>query len=160
MKRILVTIILLLKCNILFSQETLIKNTITQKDMFAKGYILNNSISNKLSLQNGLLFSNYGVFNQLEIPILLKHRITDKWSVLFGSQLSTITNYQSKLLERRENGFKNFDVSIYLGTEYQLSGKVLGKLSLKYTILRKQNNSFESVEIDDNPLKFNVGVKF
>jgi hypothetical protein len=160
MKTVLALTLFYLSLSYSFSQETIGENIISKENVLTKGCILKIPISDKLSLQKGLIFSNYGAFNQLEIPILFKHNIAQKWSLLYGTQLSTITNYQSNLLEIRENGFKNFDVSIYLGTEYQISEKTLGKLSLKYTILRKVNTSFQTIDIDNNPLKFNLGVKF
>ncbi|WP_396602667.1 hypothetical protein [Algibacter sp. R77976] len=159
MRRFLI-ILFVFKMADLQAQTESNSNIKVANNLFSKGYLFNTPILSNLSFQNGVFIADYGAFSQLEIPILFNHKLNDKWNVFFGSQISTITNYQTNLLGKRENGFQNFDVSLYLGSEYQLSEKVLGKVSLKYTILRKQNNSFESVEIDDNPLKFNVGVKF
>lgn len=160
MKKVLILILFFLSLSSSFSQETLVEPIKSKTGILAKGYISDIPISNKLSLQNGLLFSNYGVFNQLEVPILLKHKISDKWSVLFGSQLSTIANYQLNLLGKQETGFKNLTVSMYLGTEYQISEKTIGELSLRYQVFKQESTSFETVNIDDSQLKFNLGVKF
>lgn len=132
----------------------------TIQNLFKGGYILNSTISNKLSFQSGILMSDYGGFNQLELPFLLKYGITDKWSMIFGSQLSTITNYNDTLTNQETVGFSQFDISLYMGTEYVFSNTFSGAFSLQQIIFSKSNNNFKPINIDNNSLKFNLGFKF
>tara|TARA_R110002111_G_scaffold120510_1_gene183755 strand:+ start:1651 stop:2091 length:441 start_codon:yes stop_codon:yes gene_type:complete len=128
-------------------------------NLFSKGYTWSTPLSNKLSLQKGLLFTKHTEFNRLEFPLLLKHNISEKWSVLFGTQLSTITNYNN-VLSTKYSAFKNLDASIYFGSEYKFSDLVSGQFSLQYSIINIEDTAFKNLNIDNNPLKFNVGVKF
>ncbi|WP_298499096.1 hypothetical protein [uncultured Algibacter sp.] len=130
-----------------------------QKNLFVKGYLFNTPVLNNLCLQNGLLFTKHNEFNRLEFPFLLRYNISEKWNLLFGAQLSTITNYNN-VLSTKYSAFKNLDASIYLGSEYKFSDLVSGQFSLQYSILNIEDKAFKNFRIDTNPLKFNVGVKF
>jgi len=152
-------ILLLLKGAVLQAQKENNSSLESTNNLFRNGYVKSTPLSNKLTLQKGVLFTNYAEYNRLEFPLLLKYNISDKWSVLFGTQLSTITNYNN-ILSTTSPAFQNMDASLFFGSEFKFSELVSGHFSLQYSILNKGDETFKNLNIDTNPLKFNVGIKF
>lgn len=112
-----------------------IKN-LDPKFSYHAGAILNISFTDFVALQPEFIFSVKGFddentevdLNYVDVPILLKVKLGDVFSLHAGPQLSyLISSDASKEIENFEDQIKDFDLGVAAGLEYELvSGFSLG----------------------------------
>jgi hypothetical protein len=108
-------------------------------NLYKVGLFRNISLSDNLTLQNGIAFRKRLDFVTLEIPILIKQDLSDKWSALFGVQSRTViySNFpESFNIEKPSNSY------LTIGTEYEFKHNTTGNLTIGF------------------PLDLQLGIKF
>ncbi|BAO77117.1 porin family protein [Winogradskyella sp. PG-2] len=121
------------------------------------GLFLETRLSKKLSIQ---LEANYSHSNLLELPVLLKYRISDKFEIYGGAQLEV------SLDDNIQEAFKNkrLGTSLVLGAQYNINTHWF--IDARYTHgLTNQIRVFngfdtESIYGKKSTVNFGVGYKF
>ncbi|MDO6758677.1 hypothetical protein Q4566_00575 [Tamlana sp. 2_MG-2023] len=125
------------------AQQSIISNQeeppIQIKDnLFSASFLSNIPLSKKLTLQNGISYRKGFYFNTLEIPVLIKYNISERWSTSLGAQ--------SRKVERRNLQMLNIEEpsKYYMttGTEYKFKNNTTGNLTIGF------------------PFDVNLGLKF
>lgn len=108
-------------------------------NLYKVGLFRNISLSDNLTLQNGIAVRKKLDFYTLEVPILLKQNLSDKWSALFGVQSRTViySNFPASYnIEKPSNSY------LTIGTEYEFKHNTTGNLTIGF------------------PLDLHLGLKF
>ena len=113
---------------------------------------INTTISDKFSMRNALIFSNYYEFSQIEIPLFIEYNINDKWSLFTGPQLNYFKSSNTYLKD------SEFSTSIQAGVRYQFNQNVFGELKYEYNLLK--NNSSVYNAFKKGAVKFNFEYQF
>ena len=104
------------------------------------GLFHNISLTDKLTLQNGLsVRKNFG-FHTLETPVRIKYDLSNEWSTFFGLQTRTVI--EPNLEEFFKEIGKPSNSYFSIGTEYEFKNNATGDLSIGF------------------PLDFQLGIKF
>lgn len=100
----------------------------------------NISLSERLTLQNGLsVRKNFG-FHTLETPIRIKYDLSNEWSTFLGFQTRTVIEPNlADFFKEIEKPSKSY---FSIGTEYELNNKATGDFRIGF------------------PLDFQLGIKF
>ncbi len=104
------------------------------------GLFHNISLTDKLTLQNGLsVRKNFG-FHTLETPVRIKYDLSNKWSTFLGFQTRTVIepNLEDffKVIGKPSNSYFS------IGSEYEFKNNATGDFSIGF------------------PLDFQLGIKF
>ena len=104
------------------------------------GIFHNFSLSDKLTLQNGLsVRKNFG-FHTLETPVRIKYDLSNEWSTFLGFQTRTVIepNLEEffKVIGKPSNSYFS------IGTEYEFKNNAKGDFTIGF------------------PLDFQLGIKF
>jgi hypothetical protein len=108
-------------------------------NLYKVGLFRNISLSDNLTLQNGIAVRKNLDFITLEVPILLKQNLSDKWSTFLGVQSRTViySNFpESFNIEKPSNSY------LTIGTEYEFKHNTTGNLTIGF------------------PLDLQLGIKF
>ena len=119
------------------------------------GLFSNTKLSEKLNLENELLFSYTDEYIFIEIPIHLKYKIREKWSVLLGPKMDFIpskyANYE----------FEPMGISAELGVQYDINKRYFAELRISKGFTQQVNdfvlNIYDGVR---NTFRFGLGVNF
>jgi len=87
-------------------------------------------LSDKVTFQNGLSIRKNLDFNSLEVPVLLKYNISDKWSTVFGLRARTVIN--SNFPELINNFEKPSNSYFSIGTEYKFKNDAIGDFNVGF----------------------------
>ncbi|MBU2927111.1 hypothetical protein [Winogradskyella psychrotolerans] len=99
------------------------------KDNLLKVGVFNNiSLLNNLTLQNGLSVRKNLDFVTLEVPILIKHNISNKWSTFLGVQSRKVIykNFPDLNIEQPSKFY------ISTGTEYGFKNNFTGNFTIGF----------------------------
>ncbi|WP_430409593.1 porin family protein [Kordia sp.] len=122
---------------------------------FYAGLFLETSLSENFSIQNELLFSTFtDSYDFIEVPILLKYKISDKFSLFAGPKLDFLINESNDLFQ-----FKPLGISAEIGVQYNISKRFFleGRYSHSFT---KQVNVRSGSSEALRTLRFGVGFRF
>jgi len=94
------------------------------------GLFYNIKLSDRLTLQNGLSIRKNIDFNTLEIPVLIKYSLSNKWSSFFGLQTRTVidSDYPEYFngIEKPSNSYFS------IGTEYKFKNNATGNFNIGF----------------------------
>lgn len=119
------------------------------------GFFAETSLSKKWSFQYELLYSYTDDINFLEIPLLFKYHVNDKWAFMAGPKLDVVAN---KSIEGAL--YEPLSVSFTLGVQYNISKRffVEGRYSLGLSNELITNSNSET--FSRNTLRLGIGFKF
>lgn len=118
------------------------------------GFFAETRLSKKWSFQNELLFSFTDDYHFIEVPVLLKYHINDKFSIFAGPKLDFLINEQS--VGERLNPF---GVSLELGAQYNFSKRFFVEVRYGYGLTEQINieNFYSGAR---RTLRLGIGFKF
>ena len=128
-------------------------NSVSETSLFI-GAFFETKLSDKLSLQ---IETNYSRSSLLEIPLLLKYRITNKFQLYSGPQLDL------SLGNNNRNGFEdeNFGASLIFGLQYNMSKHWFVEARYTYGISDQFIfNEFSTIPSFGNKQSFGVGLGY
>ncbi len=124
------------------------------------GFFTDTRLTDKLSLQNELLFSYDYNYYFIELPILLKYNIAEKWGVFLGPK----PNYMFTDVPNIENsGFKNkkFGVSATVGVQYTIFKRLFGELRYAHGLTKQIDDPFLPLpNAKRHTLRIGIGYTF
>lgn len=119
------------------------------------GFFAETGLSKKVSFQYELLYSYTDDISFVEIPLLFKYHINNKWSFMAGPKLDVIAN---KSIEGAL--YEPLSVSISIGVQYNISKRFFAEgrygLGLSKEIITDSNSDTFS----RNTLRLGLGYKF
>ncbi|WP_157547280.1 outer membrane beta-barrel protein [Kordia zhangzhouensis] len=119
------------------------------------GFFAETSLSNTLSFQYELLYSYTDDISFLEIPLLLKYHLNDKWSIMSGPKLDVVAN---KTIENAL--YEPLSVSLEIGTQYNISKRFFIEGRYGYGLSKEVLIDSNSNSYSRNTLRLGVGYKF
>ena len=124
------------------------------------GFFTDTKLTDKLNLQNELLFSHGFDYYFIELPILLKYNIAEKWGVFMGPK----PNYMFTDFPSVENsGFKNkkFGVSATVGVQYAIFKRLFGELRYAHGLTKQIDDPFLPLpNAKRHTLRIGIGYRF
>ncbi len=119
---------------------------------FFIGMFTEKKLSEKFSLQSGLsYFYNVSYEDQIEIPLELKYKLTKRFDIFFGPNVSF-------LIDKKELD-KSFNFGVALGVSYKISDKFLINARYNYG-LTKFHNRVASDSFGLNRFQIGLSYKF
>ncbi len=120
---------------------------------FYVGMFAEKKLSEKISLQSGLsYFYNVSYEDQIEIPLELKYKLTKKFYIFFGPNVSF-------LIDKKELD-KSFNFGVALGVSYKISDKLLINARYNYGLTKLYNISLSSSTFRLNRFQIGLSYKF
>ena len=124
---------------------------------FYGGFFSETRLSKKWSFQNELIYSNSEGYDFIEVPLLLKYHINEKWSAFAGPSLDFLVDNTEINTETIPLG-----LSAVIGTQYNFSEKffIEGRINLGMTkqIDYSLNDQFAS--FSRNTFRVGIGYRF
>jgi hypothetical protein len=113
------------------------------------------------NLENELLFSYTDDYHFLEIPVHLKYKFLKNWNFLFGPKIDFILDNDNDPFESSSYRFKNFGVSIEVGTQYYISKRLFAELRYSKGLTQQIDDLvFDINKGKRNTLRIGIGIKF
>ncbi|WP_053992437.1 outer membrane beta-barrel protein [Mangrovimonas sp. TPBH4] len=118
------------------------------------GFFSETRLTERWSFQNELVFSYTDEYLFLEIPLVMKYHITDKFSAFGGAKIDLILND-----ELTKEHLRRMGVSLEIGVQYDFSRKFFAEARFGYGLV-------DQIYIEDfyggyrNTLRVGVGYKF
>ncbi len=92
----------------------------------------NISLSDKLTLQNGLSIRENIGFYTFETPVLIKYDLSNEWSTFFGLQTRTVI--KPNLAEFFKDIEKPSNSYLSIGTEYEFKNNATGDFTVGFPL--------------------------
>jgi len=135
-RKIVLTIIFIYMFNISYSQENE-KNKIQASDgVYRSSLNYVTKISDKLSLENRLIFSYNYDYQLVEIPLNLKYMLNEKLSLFAGPKLNYFRSNNSLV----GSSLQEYNFSIQGGVRYNHSQNIFGEVKYEHN-LSKNNKT-------------------
>jgi len=113
------------------------------------------------NLENELLFSYTDDYHFLEIPLHLKYKFEKKWAVFLGPKLDFILDNDNDYFESQNYRFKNFGVSLELGTQYNFNKTFFIEIRFSKGLTEQIDDLvLEVLNSKRNTLRIGLGVRF
>lgn len=139
----------------LYSSENL---NLSDSDVYI-GLFSDTRLSEKLSFQSELLYSTSSGHRFVEVPLLIKYHINDKWQVFAGPSLSFSMNNDRNINNRR---IEPLGISSVIGVQYNFSKRFFiegfSNLALTNQINSPYNNP--NTSFFRNTFRIGIGYKF
>lgn len=134
--------------------QTFVSNADSSFDQinYYAGLFAETRLSKKSSFQFELRYSTYKQDHFIEVPLLLKYHITDKFRLFVGPRLDFI-------LDDRPTNAKNFSLAAELGLEYDISKNFFINATMSYSFENQINLDQFNVGSRQN-IRFGIGYKF
>ena len=129
---------------------------------FYKGGFISTSLTNNWQLNTGFLYTNT-IDNTLEveIPILFKYNINNKFHAFFGSKLSMVKNNGLSTMQPLGITRNGFGVSAEFGLQYDVSDKLMLELRYSLPVIEQSANQPSSLNYGNGGLlKLGSSFKF
>lgn len=124
------------------------------------GFFMDTNLKSGFKIQNEIIFSYTDDYHFIEIPVLIKYQISNKYSIFAGPKLDFIPDNDNDDFEY-DYQFKNFGISGVLGGQYNLTKRFFFEI--------RYSRSF-TAQIDDlvlelynskrRTVRLGVGFKF
>lgn len=123
------------------------------------GLFSDTRLSNKWSFQNELLYSSAFGHRFIEVPLVLKYHITDKWIVFAGPSLDFSIN-NDKNIDGRQ--VEPIGLSMVIGTQYNLSKRFFIEGRANFAITNQINTPFNTINTSffRNTFRIGIGYRF
>ncbi len=119
------------------------------------GIYLNTRFHKKWSFQNEVDFSITNGYLFIEVPMVLKYHINDKWSVFMGPKLDILLNNDLKYFG--DTDFKTYGISAEIGIQYNISKRFFIEARYSYSFSKQINfKHFPS----NNRTTFRIGIGY
>ncbi len=119
------------------------------------GFFAETSLSRKISFQYELMYSYTDDISFLEIPLLLKYHLNDRWSFMAGPKLDVIAN---KSIEGAI--YEPLSVSISLGVQYDISKRFFVEGRYGFGLSKQLITDSNSNTFSRSTLRLGVGYRF
>ena len=133
-------------------------SNISDSDIYI-GLFSETRISKKWSFQNELLYSSTFGHRFIEVPLLLKYHMTDKWIIFAGPSLDFSIN-NDKNIDSRE--VEPLGLSMVIGTQYNISKRFFIEGRFNLALTNQINTPFNIINTSffRNTFRLGVGYKF
>lgn len=122
------------------------------------GFFAETRLNNNWHLQNGILFSYDGI-TYLEVPVLLKYKVTDSFGVVFGPRLDFNLSKENEMTPQVT--YNLLLPSIEGGFQFDITNRLFMETKISYTIIRPfENNSPHYTPPHRSNVRFGVGYRF
>lgn len=123
---------------------------------FYAGFFADTQVGKNTTLENELLFSMTDSYFFLEIPIHLKHKVFNKFFVLYGTKVDFPTTNNNPGYK-----FESLGISAEIGAQFMLNKKMFVELRYNRGFTKQINDlQLEILEARRNTLRLGIGVKF
>jgi len=124
------------------------------------GFFADTELSEKLNLENEILFSWTDDYHFIEIPVHLKYKFNHKWSALAGPKLDIIADNDNDPFESGYK-FKNFGISAELGVQYNISNRFFAETRYARSFTAQVTDLFLDINNGKrNTFRIGLGIRF
>ena len=127
---------------------------------FYHGSFFNSSLTNNLKLQTGFLYTNTtNNILVIDVPILLRYKINNKFQAFFGSKLNVSVKDGLSTFQPLEIGSKGIGVSGEFGLQYDVNDNLMLEMRYSSPILKQSVNDPSTINYYSGSL-FKLGSRF